>query len=466
MFTFDVEDLFGGPGGWAEACRILGLREVGLEWDEAACRTRTAAGHAVIRTDVAAYPTAPFKGRTKGAIASPPCTPYSRAGKQLGLLDQPLVHQAVTDLARGRDTRAELLAACKDKRSLLAAEPMRWLYDLRPEWVAMEQVPDVLPLWQQFAQQLREWGYSAWCGILNAADYGVPQTRRRAILIASRMRAVAPPEPTHYDPRKGMQLWGTPWVSMAEALGWNERLAAGVINTRGERITSGGNEFSPSGPSWALTEKTRSWTVRTNSGNGEAHDYERDLDEPSPSVTSRTDRWKVDVGAGGFAQGYGRDIDEPSPTIRHQTESWVLRSGQSVAGEGRAERGLDEPAVSITGRADLCSWSLRNNTQANSARRSLAEPAGTLFFGARGNDVSWVDGGGDSIRIAVQEAAVLQSFRPDYPWEGSKTKKFLQIGNAVPPRLAAAVLGAATGIDWQPLVEREYAPADAEERAA
>ena len=102
----------------------------------------------------------------------------------------------------------------------LVAEPARFIHACRPEWVTLEQVPAVLPLWQVYAAELGTMGYSVWCGKLNAADYGVPQTRERAILIASRVRRVARPEPTHYDPRKGDQLWGTPWVSMAAALGW------------------------------------------------------------------------------------------------------------------------------------------------------------------------------------------------------------------------------------------------------
>lgn len=239
-------NLSSGADGWGEGLRQVGLRGIGLELDETACRTAHAAGHLAVRTDVTRYPTAPFAGRTRGHIASPPCQTWSQGGKLAGLSDEPLVHQAVHDLAHGRDTRAAIRTACKDPRSLLAAEPMRWHYDLRPEWIAMEQVPAVVTLWRHYAEILTDWGYSAWAGILHCADYGLGQSRRRAILIASRVRPVGPPPRTHAaDPME--DLFGPaplPWRTMADVLDWGYTRRPAPTVTGGGTETGGAEPFS------------------------------------------------------------------------------------------------------------------------------------------------------------------------------------------------------------------------------
>jgi DNA (cytosine-5)-methyltransferase 1 len=347
-----IVDLFRGPGGWSEGLLQLGMRDWGVEICPTAHTTAQMAGHVGALADVVHYDPR-CQPSVAGVIASPVCKPFSRAGKQAGLLDQRLVHQAIADLADGRDTRTVLRSQCKDSESLLTAEPMRFLHAWRPDWVAMEQVPDVLPVWQQYAQILRGWGYSAWTGILNAADYGVPQTRRRAILIANRHQPVTPPEAVHAEHPELDGLFGPgrlPWRSMADALDWTDGL---TVNTRGDRRTAGGNEFSADGPSWALTEKTRSW--------------------------------------------------------------WVLRQGK----------------------------------RSNATVRRLDQPAATLVAGHSRRDYQWHtvgDGPTQRRQLTIPEAAVLQSFRPDYPFAGSESKAFQQIANAVPPLLAAHVIAAATGL--------------------
>lgn len=402
-----VLDLFAGPGGWGHALRVLGAREVGLEWDEWACKTRAKAGQSTIRTDVALYPAAPFTGRVRGCIASPPCQAWSMAGKRLGLVDQPLVHQAVADLAAGRDTRAALLTACRDPRSLLAAEPMRYLAALHqtgePEWVLLEEVPDVLPLWRQYAQVLRSWGFSTWTGILNAADYGVPQTRRRAILIASRTRSAAPPEPTHARHGEPESLFGpgrARWVSMAEALGWG-RTDGPVPTVCAGGGPGGGPEPFPSGSRKTLTD------ARTRGA------------------------WK-----------------HPPPRT---TPPRTTRSSPRAA---RPCACAAEFAVSCPARGGW-QWALRSNSQANASVRPVTEPAATLFFGNRANECVWTPAPAAStrrdvqpteaeaplaIRITDTEAGILQSFPADYPWQGNKGQRFSQIGNAVPPLLAAHLI--------------------------
>jgi DNA (cytosine-5)-methyltransferase 1 len=83
---------------------------------------------------------------------------------------------------------------------------MRYAAELRPRWIALEQVPPVLPIWQYMADRLRGLGYRPWTGILSAEEYGVPQTRKRAILVASLDGRVGPPAPTHQAYVSGLPL--------------------------------------------------------------------------------------------------------------------------------------------------------------------------------------------------------------------------------------------------------------------
>ncbi|MER7576136.1 DNA cytosine methyltransferase [Streptomyces sp. NPDC126514] len=282
-----VLDLFAGPGGWSEGLRTLGLRDVGIEIDPAACATRTAAGHTTICADVAAYPTAPIRGKVSGLIASPPCQTFSAAGLRAGNDDMDLCHQGLDDLAAGRDTRDALRARCADARSLLAVEPLRYALDLTPEWIALEEVPAVRPVFEHIARILRAHGYATWVGVLNSADYGLPQIRRRCILLASRTAPVGPPEPTHAKHAEPESLFGpgrAAWLTMADALG----CPIAEVVTRGEHH-EGGTRFSTAAPSWTLTCQARSWTLRVGNREQATH---RTLDQPSahPVVRRRPQR--------------------------------------------------------------------------------------------------------------------------------------------------------------------------------
>lgn len=228
-----IVDLCAGIG-WAEGIKPLGLKETGLELAPAACATRRAEGHATVECDITLQDPADYKGAD--LIGSPPCPGFGKSGKKLGLRDLPKVHQAIDDLAAGRDTRAELNAKCLDFRSILTAEPMRWLHAIRPGWVALEQVPSVLPVWEHIAEILRRWGYSTATGVLDAADYGLGQRRPRAILIASRTLKVQLPAPTH-----GPGL--LPYTAMADVISWGYTQRPAPTVTGGGTATGGAEPF-------------------------------------------------------------------------------------------------------------------------------------------------------------------------------------------------------------------------------
>jgi DNA (cytosine-5)-methyltransferase 1 len=363
---FDV-DLFAGPGGWDEAARLLGRRPIGIELDAAACLTRAAAGHRTVRADVSAFPLERLAGRVRGLAGSPPCTTFSAAGDGAGNAvtghlaelaryafaghDKRDAHRRmiVADLAEsgwpGKPMSPEDRAAKIERAAasaVLVAEPARFIAAGRPEWIALEQVPAVLPLWQVYAEELRLRGYSAWCGKLNAADYGVPQTRERAILIASRVRAVSRPQPTHYDPRKGLQLWGTPWVSMAEALGWGmDARPYFAPCTAGGSRGGADEQVGGSGARRALYAERDDgrWAVKLHRDRGSSCDTDRrdhPADEPAPTITS----------AGGKAgANLSWVLERPSMTV--QGDPRIGHPGHKDREGGESQFAQDAVRISV-----------------------------------------------------------------------------------------------------------------------
>lgn len=227
-----VVDLFAGVGVGV-ACKALGAREFGVEINEAAVATRDANDMVTIYRDVWGSDALPFAMSAHGVNvwkdewtlwASPPCQTFSMAGNGagrralndvLGIIER----RQYVDMAELRE-QAALLG---DERIGLVLTPLHYAHRFRPMFIALEQVPPVLPVWQAMAEELRALGYSVWTGNLQAEQYGVPQTRKRAFLIARRDGFIAaPPVPTHskYYSRTPEKLdpGVKKWVSMAEAL--------------------------------------------------------------------------------------------------------------------------------------------------------------------------------------------------------------------------------------------------------
>jgi len=87
----------------------------------------------------------------------------------------------------------------EDKRNSLVAQFGRFAEALRPRALMMENVPGLAddPRLLRLQRRLNRLGYELTNGVLDAADYGVPQRRRRFVLIGMIGQSVpfAPPDP-------------------------------------------------------------------------------------------------------------------------------------------------------------------------------------------------------------------------------------------------------------------------------
>lgn len=109
-----------------------------------------------------------------------------------------------------------------DPRNDLVLELSRLVEATLPDAVFMENVPGLAvegkPLFDRFLRSLRSAGYYAQWWIVQMADYGVPQNRRRLVLLAGRGFSIALPQPTHSrSPDVGSGL--KPWRTLRDAIG-------------------------------------------------------------------------------------------------------------------------------------------------------------------------------------------------------------------------------------------------------
>lgn len=300
MTNREAVDLFGGAEGWGLGARKLGWDVESVEIWEPARRTAAAAGFRHVGSDVRTFH-AP-RDRYDLVIGSPSCKKFSPAGDGAGRRSRDTIIRAVHQISAGFP--AENVVGTIDPDAALTLEPLRIILESEPRAVALEQAQSVLPIWQAYADVLRARDYAVWTGVVDAADYGVPQNRKRAVLLARRDfggKVMLGPIGTYV---------GLP-MTLGEILKW----------PTGTRMVS----------------------------------------------------------------NYGTGGDPRARGVRH----------------------IGQPSFAITGRAD---------------RNKVHFPDGTVR------------------NLTHAEAAALQTFPADHPWCGTKAEVGQQIGNAVPPRLAEALL--------------------------
>jgi DNA (cytosine-5)-methyltransferase 1 len=159
-------EICAGAGGQALGLERAGFRHLALvENDEWCCRTlqsHRAWRHLVRPIDLHEWTAARYKDRVDLFAGGVPCPPFSRAGRRLGGDDE-------RDLF---PTAIRLIRECRPRAVLL--ENVRGL--LGPDFAEYRR--------EQIERPLRNMGFTPHWRLVKASDFGVPQLRPRAILVA------------------------------------------------------------------------------------------------------------------------------------------------------------------------------------------------------------------------------------------------------------------------------------------
>ena len=330
--VYTLIDLFAGAGGMTAGFKQAGFEPVfAVELDHDAADTyRANFGDHVVpspieQVDADSFPDADV------VIGGPPCQGFSPLGRMTG--DR---------------VNAELNGLWREYAKVLKK--------VRPKVFVLENVPQILKS-AEFAalkNYVEELGYTVESQILNAADFGVPQKRRRAIVIGSLLGTPTFPQPTP----------GTAQRTVADAIG---------------------HLPTPTGDGSVLTS-------------GEVHEG-LDLHFNRTPRPESLKRYKL-IPPGGNRFDLMRRAPELTPRC------WMEKPTGSTDVFGRLKN--DEPALTI--------------------RTEFFKPEkGRYLHPTQHRPITHL------------EASLLQTFPTDFKWSGSKISIARQIGNAVPPTLAAAI---------------------------
>jgi DNA (cytosine-5)-methyltransferase 1 len=163
----------------------------------------------------------------------------------------------------------------EDPRNKLVLQMAKLIEDLKPAAVMMENVPGLetrgAAIFNEFIERLRSLGYQPEWRVVQMADYGVPQSRRRLVLLAGLGFKIPFPKPTHAkkpEPKSHAKKWLTlrdviakePWpvtLSTARKMGGPQRFHWHVVRDLQPQVAARLNAAIP-GKTWlALKESIR-----------------------------------------------------------------------------------------------------------------------------------------------------------------------------------------------------------------
>jgi len=189
----------------------------------------------------------------------------------------------------------------------LMREMGRLVRRVRPEVVVVENVVRMRQhsVYARFLDALRKSGYEVSVNEVHCPDYGVPQTRNRLVVLASRLGAIELADPTHSDDPADDR---DPYRTVRDAIGDLPPIEAGEVHPD-DRLHRAAD----------LEEENRRRLEQMPQG-GNVFDLDPEIRQP---------RFRdLTPGDDGFTDVCGRlDWDEPAPTVT--TEFFGLTTGRT-----------------------------------------------------------------------------------------------------------------------------------------
>jgi len=174
----------------------------------------------------------------------------------------------------------------------------RLIVETSPHIVSMENVPELCKkeIFHDFVRSLEEHGYSVSYEVVNCVDYGIPQNRRRLVLLASILGDIRIIPSTH---NKG------DYRTVEQTIGDLEKLSAGATSV---------NDPLHMSANLSVTNLKR---IRQSKPGGTWHDWDKSLvNKCHKKETGST-----------YSAVYGRmEMEKPSPTIT--TQFYVYGTGR------------------------------------------------------------------------------------------------------------------------------------------
>jgi len=425
--TVKILDLFAGVGGLS-----LGFEMVkdnfgnpvfelfrAVEIDKYACDTlrKRHGEEKVIEGDITNYNISKrivdeCKGKVSIVVGGIPCQSFSLIGPRSGF---------------GK----KIDKFKKDKRDNLYEHFLGIVGDVKPNIIVIENVKGILSkkdssgrkIITKLISDFEKIGYNfenekreKW-NLLNAANFGVPQKRERVILIGIKKSwkksSVPEVQPTHFDPscddKKELLSKGLkPYVSVFEAIGDLPKVSpkitpTGLTEERKNEIKQKNRKIK-SGKDLVELDKTR---------------FQKHLCKISQSG----------IGFFNFVRPNGyKHIDHH--TARSQQLSDIELFGLMRPGETAKDfmERMPEKAKTLI-KYDMLTFKDKYR------RQGLGEPSTTIFAHLEKDGNRFIHPK-QARTYTPREAARIQSFPDDFIFEGTMSKKFRQIGNAVPPLLS------------------------------